>query len=43
MDLVMDYAWHCWYIGDQMYPWKEAEMDNHRDRVESMLDGMTIG
>lgn len=43
MNLVMGYAWNCWYMGDQMFPWEEAEKDNYRDRIESMLDGMTIG
>ena len=43
MNLVMGYAWNCWLMGDQMFPWEEAERDNHKDRIESMLDGMTIG
>ena len=43
MNLVMRYAWNCWYMGDQMFPWEEAESDNSKDKIESMLDGMTLG
>ena len=40
-NLVMKYAWNCWYLGDQMFPWEDAENDGYLDRIQSMLDGIT--
>lgn len=39
-NLVMKYAWNCWYLGDQMYPWEDAKQDQYRDMIEDMLDNM---
>ena len=40
LDLAMNYAWHCWFIGDQMYDWKEAEQDDARWKLEDYLESL---
>ena len=42
MNLVMDYAWNCWDIGQLHYDWKEAELDGHRKLVEDYLRGLCV-
>lgn len=40
LDLAMNYAWNCWFIGEQMYDWKEAELDDARWKLEEYLESL---
>jgi hypothetical protein len=40
MDMVMKFGWYCWFYGDQMFPWEDAEQDDSRDKLESYLDSL---
>jgi hypothetical protein len=42
MDMVMKFGWYCWFYGDQMFPWEDAEQDDSRDKLESYLDSLVV-
>ena len=40
LDLAMNYAWNCWYLGEQMFSWEDAEQDDARDKLEGFLNSI---
>jgi len=42
MDMVMAFAWNCWNLGDQMFPWEDAEQDDHLNQLERYLDSLVV-
>jgi hypothetical protein len=40
LDLAMNYAWNCWYLGEQMFDWEDAEQDDARDKLEDFLNSI---
>lgn len=40
LDLAMNYAWNCWYLGEQMFDWEDAEQDDARDKLEGFLNSI---
>ena len=42
MDMVMAFAWNCWNLGDQMFPWEDATQDNHLGQLEDYLNSLVV-
>ena len=40
LDLAMRYAWNCWYLGEQMFDWEDAEQDDAREKLEGFLNSI---
>ena len=40
LDLAMNFAYNSWYLGEQMYDWKDAELDGSRIQLEEYLDSI---
>lgn len=43
MDMVMAFAWNCWDMGGDQYPWEEVEHDFSRQNLEDYLDSLVVG
>ena len=40
MELVTAYAWNCWNMGADQFPWEEVEQDYTKTRLDEFLNSL---
>ena len=40
MELVTNYAWTCWDLGADQFPWEDVEQDYNKQRLEEFLNSL---
>ena len=43
MELVMAFAWNCWDMGGDQFPWEDAKRDHSLENLDGYLNSLVLG